>query len=150
MTPGLTSRGMAQLPTPTQLHEKLKSNQSGSDIHVWFPSSEKQEYIYLEEMNPWSKPKLSETCSLSKQITQATKTDPWMLPQASLVASSDLRVGTRATNPHLPQCTKIIFYKMLGTHTLHTVTSCLPCYHLHNYYDSVFREFQRFVYTLSS
>lgn len=57
----------------------------------------------LEEMNPWSKPKLSKTCSLSKQITQATKADPWMLPQASLVGSStDLRVGMSITNPHLP------------------------------------------------
>lgn len=54
-------------------------------------------------MNPWSKPKLSKTCSLSKQITQATKADPWMLPQASLVGSStDLRVGMSITNPHLP------------------------------------------------
>lgn len=78
---------MAQLSTPTQIHEKLKSNQSGSNIHIWFPSSDKQEYIFRRNES-LEQTKVVRNVQPLKANNPGNKADPWMLLQASLVAIS--------------------------------------------------------------
>lgn len=128
------------------IHEKLKSNQSSSNIHIWFLSSAKQEYLILRRNEPLEQTWVAGHMQPLQANKPGNKADPWMLPQASpavvaippfywLKSGKEHNKSPPATGQQDHPC------QMLVTHAPHTATSCLPCYHLHICYDSEFREF---------
>lgn len=65
------------------IHEKLKSNQSGSNIHIWFLSSAKKEYIILGRNEPLEQTQAVGNMQPLQANNPGKKAGPWLLPQAS-------------------------------------------------------------------
>ena len=72
---------MAQLPTPTQIHEKLKTNQSDFNLCLWFPSLGKQQDILRNESMERTKVRHLQALKANKP---GNKADIQVLPQAAL------------------------------------------------------------------
>lgn len=79
----MTFRGMAQLPTPTQIHEKLKTNQSDFNLCLWFPSLGKQQDILRKKNESLERTKVRHLQAL-KANKPGNKADIQVLPQAAL------------------------------------------------------------------